>query len=121
MRCKKCGEEYRPGQTFCLRCGSPISGSQPDYSDDYDEYDEYDEYDADLDATIGELDVPYDDEQALASGDTEELGDLSSGEFRRLRTRENYRTDNVVNNRYNNNFEDDYDLSEEEIVVIEES
>lgn len=111
MRCKKCGEEYRPGQTFCLRCGSPIVDNQPAYSD---EFDEYDDYDADLDATIGELDVPYDDEQALASGDTEDLGDLSSGEFRRLRTRENYRTDNVVNNRYNNNFEDDYDLAEED-------
>lgn len=110
MRCKKCGEEYRPGQTFCLRCGSPISDNQPTYLDDFDDYEEYDD---EFDSTIGELDVPYDDEQALASGDTEDLGELSSGEFRRLRTRENYRTDNVVNNRYNNNFEDDYELPED--------
>ncbi len=111
MRCKKCGEEYRPGQTFCLRCGSPIADNKPVYLDDFDEYDDYDD---DLDATIGELDVPYDDEQALASGDTEDLGELSSGEFRRFRTRENYRTDNVVNNRYNNNFDDDYEMPDSE-------
>ena len=109
MRCKKCGEEYKPGQTFCLRCGSPITDGNVNYSD---EFDEYDDYDGDMDGTIGELDVPYDDEQALASGDTEELSELSSGEFRTLRSRENYRTANVVNNRYNNNFEEEIDVSD---------
>lgn len=24
MKCPKCGEEYKPGQSFCLRCGAPI-------------------------------------------------------------------------------------------------
>lgn len=28
MNCPKCGEEYKPGQSFCLRCGAPIYESE---------------------------------------------------------------------------------------------
>lgn len=98
-----------PGQTFCLKCGAPITDNK-NALDDYDEYDDYDDYDQG--AGIGEIDVPYNDEEALISGDTEQLDDLSSGNFNKLRSRESYQTANVVNNRYNNSFDEETDIDD---------
>ena len=109
MRCKKCGAQINIGQTFCLKCGTPIADE-----DIYqDELEDYEEYDSDLDG-ISELDVPYNEEEALYSGDTEDLG-ADSDEIRRIRTKGEYRTDNVANDRYNNIFDDtDYDYDNRE-------
>lgn len=66
MNCPKCGEEYRPGQSFCLRCGAAIyENNKPLQNDNDNERKRPEEVQVPFEDIIGGISMDEEDDEDL--------------------------------------------------------